>query len=64
MKKKKSDFMWKVSRVWNSIIFWMLHNAVGMLRFLIWDYTKKNDQLLDKDSLMENYTRYIMTDMK
>jgi len=64
MRKKKSDFMWKVSRVWNSIIFWMLHNAVGTFRFLVWDYTKKNDHLLDKDSLTDSSTRSIMTEIK
>ena len=55
--------MYKVSRYWNRLVYKLVDLArllVDLARFLVWDYTKSNADILGDDFSMK-HTREIMT---
>lgn len=50
--------LYRLSRWWNRIAYSFIHLG----RFLIWDYTSKNDELLSDDDFGSSVTESIMCD--
>jgi hypothetical protein len=50
---------WKLSRYWNKLAYLVADIAYAM----VWDYTKKNSDILGNDSYSET-TRQILTRVK
>lgn len=48
--------MFKISRIWNCLIYFIIHFAKKM----IWDYTGKNKNLLTNDEFLTEYSETIM----
>lgn len=52
--------MYKLSRYWNRIAFFLIHLG----RKMIWDYTGRNGYILTQDQFGSKYTENVMCDRR